>query len=341
MIADPAGRRVDADLGAPVLLDTDPGIDDAIALLMALRTPGWRIEAITTVAGNVEVEVATRNVARILGAGQPVPTPRVAQGAAHPRSGTLTTAPHVHGHDGLGDLGEARDAEGRPWFPEASLLVGRAGPAGETAAASLIVACARRWPGTLRIVALGPLTNLADALDVDSAAVCGVASVVWMGGAVVAPGNVTAVAEFNAHVDPESAARVLAAGLPLTVVPLDVTREVRWTAEVLSRWPAGRDRGERLGAALARRGLALAAARGAPAFVLHDPLAVAVARDPTLVRVERLHVAVETDGVLTRGMTVADRRGRPAARPNVDVALHVDAGRALALIEETLWAGSP
>lgn len=343
MIADMAeGHPVAATAGraVPVLVDTDPGIDDALALLVALRRPGWRVEAITTVAGNVDVEAGTRNVARVLGAARPDPMPRVARGAAGPRRGRLVTASHVHGTDGLGGLGQACDPEGAPCFPEAPLDPDPAALPGRTAAASLIVDCARRWPGSLQIVALGPLTNLADALEVDAHALRGVASVVWMGGAVGVPGNVTAVAEFNAHVDPESAADVLAAGLPLTVVPLDVTREVRWTADVLARWPAG-DAPARLARALARRGLELGAARGASALLLHDPLAVAVACDPTLVRTERLHLAVDTEGTLTRGRTVVDQGRRPGAPPNCAVALRVDAERARALIEETLWARSP
>lgn len=341
MITDRGGGRPGAEHPVPVLLDTDPGIDDALALLVALRRPDWRVEAITTVAGNVGVEAATRNVARVLAAARPARMPRVGRGAAGPRCGQAVTASHVHGSDGLGDLGQARDAPGRLCFPEAPLDLAPVPAGAPTAAASLIVECARRWPGVLRILALGPLTNLADALEAATDAMRGVAGVVWMGGAVAVPGNVTAVAEFNAHADPEAAARVLGAGLPLTVVPLDVTREVGWTPDVLARWPEAMDLPARLARALARRGLELAAARGAPALVLHDPLAVAVAGDPTLVRTERLHVAVETAGALTRGMTVADRRSRPGAPPNCAVALRVDAERARALIEETLWARSP
>jgi purine nucleosidase/pyrimidine-specific ribonucleoside hydrolase len=341
MIADPAGRRGGGCPEVPILLDTDPGIDDALALLLALRMPGWRVEAITTVAGNVPVSVGTRNVARVLGAARPDPVPRVAPGAARPRAGAPVWATHVHGDDGLGGLGAAVDARGRPSFPEAPLAAPATSAASTSPAAALIAECARRWPGVLRILALGPLTNLADALDAEPEALRRVASVVWMGGAVVAPGNVTAAAEFNAHADPESAARVLAAGLPLTMVPLDVTLEVRWAPDVLARWPAGGDGATRLARALAERALGLAAERGAPVFALHDPLAVAVARDPSLVRAERLHVAIEIGGALTRGMTVTDRRSRPAAPPNCDVALRIDAGRALAFIEETLWARSP
>jgi purine nucleosidase/pyrimidine-specific ribonucleoside hydrolase len=310
----------------PVLIDTDPGIDDALALLLAFRSPEWRVEAVTTVAGNVPVELGTANTRRL--AGVAGVAPMVAIGARGPLVGPLVTATHVHGDDGLGGLAHA--------LPEAPV---EAHPGD---AADLLIACARRWAGELVVVALGPLTNLAVALERDRAALAGVRAVVVMGGAAAVGGNVTAAAEFNVFVDPEAAHAVLAAGLPLTLVPLDVTSQVVWPAARIDRL-AGTSGSTVAGlaAALAGRGLALARAEGAPGIVMHDPLAVAVALDPSLVEAPLLPVAVETTGGLTRGATVVDRRpGRAPSGPACRVALRVDAGRALRLFEERVCGAS-
>lgn len=324
-----------------LLIDTDPGIDDALALLLALRTPDCRVEAVTTVSGNVPVDVATGNVARILGvvAGAVAPPrpPVVAVGAAQPRARPLVTATHVHGEDGLGGVSAITEPDGRARFPEAPIL------RYPREAADLIVESARRWPGELVIVALGPLTNLALAVDRDVEALRRVRALVVMGGAIAAGGNVTAAAEFNMFVDPESAARVLAADLPITLVPLDVTREVVWPAPAVERRRESADPVARFAMAVAERGLALARSWGELGITMHDPLAVGVALDPTLIETVPMPVAVETDGTLTRGMTVADRR-RPSprrrSRPNCRVALRVDAPRFLRMFEEALWPES-
>lgn len=319
----------------PVLIDTDPGVDDALALLLALSAPGWRVEAITTVAGNVPVEQATRNVARILGSLAVDPPPLVGVGAAGPRRGPLLTATDVHGPDGLAGLGQRRGRDGQALLPEAPLARHPGG------AADLLVASARRWPGRLVVVALGPLTNLAESLDRDQGALRRVARVVVMGGAVKAPGNVTATAEFNVYVDPESAARVLGAALPLTLVPLDVTRQAVWSEAGVRRLARATGRAARCAHLVGQAALALPHHREAGGLVLHDPLAVAVALDPTLVETEELPLTVELEGRHTRGMTVADRRVPPReAWPRCHVAMRVDAARFGVTFEEVLWHGS-
>jgi purine nucleosidase/pyrimidine-specific ribonucleoside hydrolase len=323
-------------LTTPILIDTDPGIDDALAILLALGSPEVSVEAITTVAGNVEVDLATRNALRILDVVRPGRRPPVARGAAAPLAGPLVTAAHVHGDDGLGNLGGLREPDGRPRYPEPSrtleMLDG----------ADLILETADRFAGRLVIVAIGPLTNVALALGRDRGRLARAARIVVMGGAVAVPGNVTAAAEFNMHVDPEAAAEVFASGLPIELVPLDVTRRV-----VLTR--AG------LSAALARHGGATArfvedftahgfdfeTRRGDGGMALHDPLAVGVAVDPSLVTLEPLHVAVECEGHLTRGMTVADRRPhRTGPAPTCRAALAVDAPRFLRLFLERVCRAS-
>src|ERR1700675_2715636 len=190
----------------PILIDTDPGIDDALAILLALGSPEVSVEAITTVAGNVEVDLATANVFRVLDVARPwdvarpVRRPPVARGAAAPLAGPLLTAPHVHGEDGLGNLGGLREPDGRLRYPEPSRILEMLD------GADLILETSDRFAGRLVVVALGPLTNVALALRRNRGRLARAARIVVMGGAVAVPGNVTAAAEFNMHVDPEAAA---------------------------------------------------------------------------------------------------------------------------------------
>ncbi len=287
----------------PTLIDTDPGIDDALALLLAWNSPELAVEAITTVAGNVPVAAATRNLDRLLALRRPAPAPRVGVGAAAPLARPLLTAERYHGVDGLGDADDWPPGAERP-------------PAGEARprAADLIVETAARR-GELTVIALGPLTNLALALEADHSRVASVARVVVMGGAVDVPGNVTPAAEFNLHVDPEAAARVFEAGLSLDLVPLDATRQARLTraqlAAALQRAPG--PVADRVAAFTAR---ALVAADPV-GMALHDPLAVGVAIDPTLVEWESVRLAIGPGGE-TR---------RVAGAPNCRFARIVDAER--------------
>jgi len=199
----------------PLVIDTDPGIDDALALLLAFGSPSCTVETITTVAGNVEVPLCTANARRVVAAARPGVAPLIVQGAARPLARPLVTAGHYHGVDGLGEA-----------FPPAPDAGDQAEPGGEPRAPRTLVEMARRHGRMLTVVAIGPLTNIALAIAHDAAAMREIGRLVVMGGAVDVPGNVTPTAEFNMHVDPEAAARVLAAGLPLDLVPLDVTRRV-------------------------------------------------------------------------------------------------------------------
>src|SRR5215468_4159334 len=218
------------------LIDTDPGIDDALALLLAWGSPEWTVDVVTTVAGNVALAAGTLNVFRLLDLRRPSPLPMVASGAAQPLARALRIAPY-HGGDGLGDL---------PDWPLAEPRVA------STDAAGVIVDTARRYREDLTIVALGPLTNLARAVERDAAAIRAVGRFVAMGGAVDVPGNVTPGAEFNAHVDPEALARA----------PREAADRVQRFTDYALRMDEKRG----------RRGMDL-----------HDPLAVGTALDPTLV----------------------------------------------------------
>ena len=298
------------------LIDTDPGLDDALALFYAWGSPGLRLAGLTTVAGNVEVAQATRNLFRLLALWGPRPAPLVAEGAAAPLARPLVTAKGYHGDDGLGGLED--------WAPVEPRLSPLDGP-------DFIVDAARRTREPLTLIALGPLTNVALALMRDRAAVGTLARVVIMGGAVDVPGNVTPTAEFNFHVDPEAAARVLDAGLNVDLVALDATRQA-----LLSRAALEAELARHPGAFATRcaaftlRGFRQDAARGTSGMVLHDPLAVAVALDPTLVSWEKARLVVDGEGATRRA---------PGA-PNCRLAGVVDAPRVVASLLERLCPAS-
>jgi purine nucleosidase/pyrimidine-specific ribonucleoside hydrolase len=203
-------------------------------------------------------------------------------------------------------------------------------------AVTCLLECARGAPGALVLIALGPLTNLAHALQRDAALVRQLAGVVIMGGAVAVPGNVTPVAEFNIYVDPEAAQVVLASGLPLTLIGLDVTERVRLSAENLEQHVRCRPSplSQFVVECTAQTLQYSSRVERLPGMAMHDPLAVGVLVDPAIVRTVPLGVQVETKGELTTGMLVADRRAlKPdgQAPANVNVALEVEAARFLAL----------
>ena len=316
-----------------IIIDTDPGIDDALALLLALRCPELSVEAVTTVCGNVAVDLTTRNALRVLEIAAPAAPPVVARGADRPLARPLRTAAHVHGEDGLGNLDRCLAPDGSPRYREP-----RGGPA-PIPAHEVLRDAARRAPGAFTLVTLGPLTNVAMALRQDPTALRGFRRLVVMGGAAAVPGNVTPVAEFNVWADPEAAQAVLESGLPITLVGLDVTQQVRLLPEAIaSHFGPRPDPVSRLVCDMAPAILDFCArAERAPGIILHDPLALAVACDPTLVRTEPRPIRVETRGEHTAGMTVVDRRpGASAGAPVVDVALAVDADRFLRLFLERL-----
>ena len=301
----------------PVVIDTDPGIDDALALLFAWNSPEIQVEVITTVAGNVTIEAASTNLLRLLALRRPVPRPVVAAGAPGPLARALTTATRYHGEDGLGDL---------PDWPEVEPLPGSPG------AVEVILDAARRHERDLTIIALGPLTNLALALKEDAGALERVGRIVAMGGAVDVPGNVTPTAEFNMFVDPEAAHRVLAAGLPLEIVPLDATRQA-----VLPRAGMRATLGRATGPLASRiqgfseRGFRIAHSDGEQGMALHDPLAVGLALDPSLGKWEAVRLAIGPDGETMR----------TSGPPNCRVARSVESDRFIRLFLDRLCPPAP
>jgi purine nucleosidase len=296
-----------------VILDVDTGVDDALAIMLAVRSPELEVLGITTVSGNVPVAQCTANTLLTLEVLE-APNVPVVSGAAVPLAKEAFTAAEVHGTDGLGNV-TAR-------YPTP---LRRATPGAVEFPLEMI----RRFPEELTLVATGPLTNVAMAIQRDREAMRGVHGITVMGGAIRVPGNVGPTTEFNFAVDPEAAATVLGAGLPIRLVPLDVTERV-----VLSRAAVESAKGIGKLQAFIRDMTAATMAfhrehEGFDGMFLHDPLAVGVVADPSLVRVQSMAVAVERRGELTSGMAVADLRRRSRATPTASVCVEVEAARFL------------
>jgi pyrimidine-specific ribonucleoside hydrolase len=311
-----------------VIIDTDPGVDDALALILALQSPELCVDAITTVSGNVHVELATQNTLTVLGLFPPERRPPVARGADRPLVRSLDTAAPVHGDDGMGGVSRMHTAAGQPRYPAVSA------PHASRDAVACLLDLIRRSPGELTLVALGPLTNLALTLHRDAHTFRQLAEVVIMGGAVTVPGNVSPVAEFNIYVDPEAAQVVFASGVPITLIGLDVTERVRLTGAMMDQYvrPAGSPLSQFVMDCTAHTIEFSTRVKRPPGMAMHDPLAIGALIDPTIVHTAPLSVQVETKGELTTGMLVADRRPLHSdlkAPANVHVALEVDAARFL------------
>lgn len=318
----------------PVILDTDPGVDDALAMMLAFASPELRVELITTVAGNVPVEVTTANTRRLLALLQPEQQPLVAQGAARPLRRALKTAEFVHGKDGLGGLSELKRRDGTSLYPEHSGCVVHG------QAVQRIVKLADRYRQGLTIIALGPLTNIARAISQAPDTMRRVGRLIIMGGAIDVPGNITRAAEFNLYVDPHAADLVMNSGLPVTLVPLDVTEQVRLTSTFL-RETLGGSRTRRAHAVRHMTHRLVHGRKCNSGMAMHDPLAVAAAIEPELVRLTSMQVRVETRGEHTLGMSIAkpsDSKHATRVSPVVEVATEVDSDRMLELFANRVLA---
>ena len=309
----------------PLILDVDTGIDDAFGLLYALAQPSVRLIGVTSVAGNVDLAKATRNTRAVLALGGRTDIP-VWPGCPAPLLRAPEDASDIHGATGLGY----------------AVLPEPPGDPSPTHAIDAILAAAREHAGELVLVATGPLTNIAAALLRDPELPRRLKRFVLMGGAFREPGNVTPAAEFNIWHDPEAARIVFRAfgvegAAPLVAVGLDVTRKTLLLEADLAALAQRCARLPRAPALLrfledsARYYFELMEKRyGARRFVMHDPLAIAAAIDPSLIVTEPAAVDVEIAGELTSGMTVVDWRGVWKRTPNAEVATEVDAPRFLA-----------
>jgi len=294
------------------VIDTDPGIDDAIGILLALASPEFAIGGITTVAGNIGIATTTRNAGRLLAFAGREDVP-VFQGAATPLSRPGPEPLNLHGEDGIGgvDLPEPSREPGLDaieWLAELLL---------------------REPAGSVDVLALGPLTNLALLVRDRPDAAGRIGRIVAMGGAVHERGNVGPRSEFNLWADPEAAAMVVASGLPLVLIPLDVTRRVR----------ASRGFAEALAAKESPSAVMVArliesyfeASTHQESRPLHDPCVMLFALAPHLFRIEELRLSVDVGSMEGAGALTVDEKGSP-----VQVALGVDAPAALDLLARQL-----
>jgi purine nucleosidase len=311
-----------------IIIDTDPGIDDALALFFALAAPDVQLEAVTTVNGNVSVEKTTRNAVSLLELAGRGDVP-VARGADRPLLRPAVHAEHVHGRNGVGDI---------------ELPAPQRGPVA-LHAVEMIVQTILGAPGEITLVALGPLTNLALAARLEPRITEAVREVVIMGGALRVHGNVSPAAEFNVYADPHAAQIVFSAGWPIRLVSLDVTQQAIMTREQFAALAA-------TGHPVTRAIQAMtnfyyddfAGPRGIESFSMHDPLCVAAALHPDLIEWRRAYVEVELTGALTAGATVAYFDGAEDVDPapaegrkaNILASVGVDRERFSALYLDTL-----
>lgn len=303
----------------PLVIDTDPGVDDAVALLLAAGSPEVRLDAVTTVFGNVDLDTTTRNAQRLLALAGRADVP-VGVGAdrplVHPQP---YRAAEWHGEDGLGGFAHT--------LPDA------AAPVDDRTAVELLADVLRAAAEPVTIAAIGPLTNVALLLAVHPGLASRIGRLVVMGGSL-SGGNTTAAGEFNIWSDPEAARRVLVEeAVPTTLVPLDLTTRLWVGGEWLDRLAAGGTAAATLARVIEHYRAKYHAYSGIDGVALHDAVAVLEAAVPGTLRTTPMPIEVLCDAGPGRGLTLADRR-RTATGRVVDVALDAD----LDAVKETILA---
>jgi len=312
-----------------IIFDTDPGTDDAMALMLALNSPELDVRAITVVPGNVTAQQGLENALRMVSLANRCDIP-VAAGAQHPLFQKLITAEFWHGRNGLANI---------ELPPSKCKADGRYGP-------DLIIEMVHAAPHEITLVPVGPLTNIALAVEKDPSIVPLVKEVILMGGSI-SGGNVNAAAEANIYNDPEAAQIVFQAGWPLTMVGLDVGDKTLLEKKHIEQLAQAHGPISDFIYKVATFLIDLSAQFNSPGTPMYDPLAVGVAIDATLVKAPAMHVDVETRGEFTRGETVANRHGYiernvlhgdhyviegvDKVEPNAKVCVEVDAERFLEL----------
>jgi pyrimidine-specific ribonucleoside hydrolase len=295
-----------------VIIDTDPGVDDALALLLAMRSPELKIEAITPVAGNVPLKLTLPNALRLVEIAGRTDIP-VAAGARAPLLRRLVTATYTHGENGLGGA----------VFPDPTTKP-VAAPAAE-----MIRQIVRKYPGEVTLIPIGPLTNIATAINSDPELAGMVRAVVMMGGSL-SGGNITPAAEFNVYVDPEAARIVFQSGIPITMVGLDVTRKTSLTEDHVRTLEAAQNPVSQAAAKIGRNAINQHREHGYVAGPnMHDSLAIAGFLDPSILTLQDYYVDVETMGELTAGETLGysplagDLKRRPGMEKELAAAMQI------------------
>lgn len=302
-----------------IIIDCDPGIDDAVALCIALFDPRLEVLAITATAGTVDATKATTNVTAILASLDPARYPRVGK-ATMPSGGAVIDDRHLNGSDGLGDC-DFRHPDRQH----------------QVASEKVIGELVRKFPGEVTLVCLGPTTNLARLCQRDASAVSLIDKVVISGGSVGHPGNVTPAAESNMYFDAQSASEVFGSGTTKSLVPLDVTEQVTFGVQLLEELPAKYTRaGAMLHKILTFAFRAAHQRLGREMIPLYDATTILAVLEPHLFQWQNMAGRVEVRGSLTRGMTIFDRRLRPEWPMNMEVAIGVDANEARAMLVRSM-----
>jgi len=320
---------IPASAAKKIIIDTDPGTDDAMALMLALNSPEFDIRAVTVVPGNVTATQGLENALRMMSLANRCDIP-VAAGAQHPLFQKLITAEFWHGKNGLANI---------ELPPSKCKVDSRYGP-------DLIIEMVHAAPHEITLVPIGPLTNIALALEKDPSIVPLVKEVIIMGGSITG-GNVNAAAEANIYNDPDAAQIVFQAGWRLTMVGLDVGDKTLLSPKYLAQLGQTHGPVNDFIYQVAHYLIDQSAQFGSGGTPMYDPLAVGVAIDATLVKAPPMHVDVETRGEFTRGETVANRHGTvernvlhgdryiiegvDKVEPNAKVCIDVDADRFLQL----------
>ena len=306
----------------PVIIDTDPGQDDAVAILFALAAKDQLdVLGITTVSGNVPLGLTTRN-ARIIVDWSGRTDVGVYSGCARPLLRPVNTAESVHGKEGL---------EGVPLHEPKT-------PLHEKHAVDFLVSTLSQAPDhAITICCIGPLTNLACALTQAPEIVHGIKEVIIMGGAYFVRGNITPTAEFNIYVDPHAAAIVFASGIPIVVFPLDVTHKVLATnARIEALGNTGNNAGRLISQILTSYERRTTAKSDSSKGPLHDPCTIAYLLDPSLFSGRLVNVQIETNSNLTLGETVVDWQGKTQNPPNALWITDADSDRFFALLTKSV-----
>jgi pyrimidine-specific ribonucleoside hydrolase len=306
----------------PLVIDTDPGIDDALAILLALASPEVDLRLVTTVHGNVDLAQTTDNALRVLHLAGRADVPVAAGAATSLVVPPAERAGHVHGAAGLGGVvlpASPADVDPRPAV---------------VALAELLLASEE----PVTVAAIGPLTNIALLLAVYPDAAARIGRLVVMGGSAGAGGNVTAAAEFNVWADPEAAAVVFRAGLPTVMVGLDVTLPTVLTEAGIARFAAAGPVGAQAAAVLRQYLDHARSTYGTDGVVVHDALALTEAIAPGTLRTVRRDVVVDTGPGAARGQTLVDRRAASTAPSAIQVAEGVDSEAAVEFLVSRLTA---